>query len=119
MAMQVGTVAATTGLSGEIFSRIDAHLSPPFEDDPANAEAHEAAREGWRQLANAIADAVVSHLIANLEIVDVQTSGAVTARVPGRTGPADPTAGHTHDLDIANGSLTGAFDQVDGTGAVR
>lgn len=50
---------------------------------PGAQETLDAARGGWKKLAFAIASGVVDHLVTNLEVVGVQTSGNVNAAVTG------------------------------------
>ncbi len=115
MAMDVGTVAAVSGLTMEIYNRIDGYLSPPLAAEP---DALADARAAWRQLSHAIADGVITHLTEHLEVIGVQTGGDVVVTSAGTSAGAEPTSGHTHALDIADGDLSGVFDQV-GSGRVR
>jgi hypothetical protein len=78
MALQIGDASAGSGLAGAIYDQLDAVLSPPLADDEATLAA---AQDGWRNLALAIATGVVEHLVANLEVRGVQTTGSVSAPV--------------------------------------
>jgi len=98
MALVIGGVTADTGMTKAIFDQFDALLSPPLQkavDDAKDADvrdaaqkALDAARDGWKKLAFAIATGVVQHLVANLEVAGVQTSGTVTATVQGQVATA-------------------------------
>jgi hypothetical protein len=90
MALQIGTPAATGGMAAAIFDEVDTQLSPPLEKAveeasdaarPGAQAALDAAREGWRKLAFAVATGVVEHLLDSLEVVGVRTGGAVSAPV--------------------------------------
>jgi hypothetical protein len=45
----------------------------------------DAARDGWRKLAFAVAAGIIAHLVDNLEIRGVRTTGDVNATVSGQT----------------------------------
>jgi hypothetical protein len=93
VALTIGTQDAQSGLTGDIYGQLDVLLSPPLQQavDDASGDAQEsaqaaldAARDGWKKLAFAVATGVVSYLVANMEIVGVQTSGNVSAPVSGQ-----------------------------------
>ena len=128
MALVVGSVNADTGMSKAIYDQVDALLSPPLQDAVDNAsgdakvkaqEALDAARDGWKKLAFAVATGVVGHILSNMEIVGVQTRGNVNASVSGQTGPAAPAA-HPHTVALSATQTSVTFTQSnDGTGRVR
>ncbi|MFD1213393.1 hypothetical protein ACFQ36_15230 [Arthrobacter sp. GCM10027362] len=128
MALVVGTVDAESGLSKAIFEQMDILLAPPLQQAVDNAsgeaqakaqEALDAARNGWKQLAFAIATGVVTHLTANLEIVGIQATGDVAAAVAGKTEPAPPAA-HQHQINLAAAQQGVTFNQSgSGLGHVR
>jgi hypothetical protein len=98
MALVIGDVTAAAGMTKAVYDQVDALLSPPLQkavDEATDAKvkdsaqkALDAARDGWKKLAFAIATGVVQHLLANLEVAGVQTSGTVTATVQGQVATA-------------------------------
>ena len=77
MALNIGTTDATSGMTKAIYDQLQASLEDGLSD--LDAAALEAVRGGWRKLAHAVATGVVNHLLSNLEIKDVETTGKVTA----------------------------------------
>jgi len=128
VALVIGSVDADSGMSKAIYDEVDALLSPPLQQavDDATAEAKpkaqealDAARDGWKKLSFAIATGVVDHLLANLEVVGVETRGNVSASVSGSTAPAAPGP-HTHTVSLpATQSNLTLTQSNDGTGRVR
>ncbi|GAA4095431.1 hypothetical protein [Actinomadura miaoliensis] len=128
MALQAGTVHADSGMSKEIYDLLDRLLSPPLQKavDDATGEAKvkaqqalDAARDGWRKLAFAVARGVIGHIVANMEVAGVQTKGDVAASVSGSTGPAPPGP-HPHTVALTATQSGVTFVQSnDGTGRVR
>lgn len=128
MALAIGNVRAESGMSQAIYVEIDALLSPPLQeaidnasDDakPAAQEALDKAREGWQKLAFAVATGVINHIVANMEIRNVQTRGNVNTAVNGNTGPAAP-ANHFHPVSVSGTATNVVFRQNNnGTGLVR
>jgi hypothetical protein len=109
MAMAIGDADAGTGMTGQIYAQLETLLSPPLQTavDNSSADAKpvaqhalDTARQSWKQLGFAIATGVVEHLVANMEIVGIQTTGAVAAAVSGSTGSAPPAAAHTHTVAL-------------------
>ncbi len=91
--LAIGTLAADSGLTKAVYDQLDALLALPLQKsvDEATAEARpaaqqalDAARDGWKKLAFAVASGVVRHLVDNLEVTGVQTGGNVTAVVSGQ-----------------------------------
>ena len=83
MALQIGTKTAASGMTKAIYDQMNAVLSPPLSGmPPADLEK---IRDSWKQLAFAISKGVIDHIMANIEIKGVQTSGNVTAAVSGST----------------------------------
>jgi hypothetical protein len=128
MALVIGSINADTGMSKAIYDQVDALLSPPLQEAVDNAtgdakpkaqEALDAARDGWKKLAFAVATGVVNHVLSNMEVVGVQTRGNVNASVSGQTGPAPPAA-HPHAVALSATQNNVTFTQSnDGTGRVR
>ena len=95
MALQVENPDAQSGMTKAIFDQMDTLLSPPLADavtaavgDDAKKAAQEtldAARAGWRKLSFAVAAGVRNHLLANLEVRGVRTTGSISATVAGTT----------------------------------
>jgi hypothetical protein len=92
MALQIGTVAADSGLTKAIYDQMNSMLSPPLQAmvDSATGDAKtkaqqalDGARDGWRKLSFAIASGVVTHLQNNLEVIKVQATGDINATVSG------------------------------------
>jgi hypothetical protein len=128
VALSIGSVNADSGMSKAIYDQVDALLSPPLQTavDEATAaakpkaqEALDAARDGWRKLAFAVAKGVVDHVLSNMEVVGVQTRGNVAAAVSGNTGPAPPGP-HPHPVSLTATQPNLVFTQSnDGTGRVK
>lgn len=121
------------GLDRVIYTGMDKLLSPPLIEaveaaneatKPAAEKALTEARLGWEKLSYAIAKGVVEHIIANMEIYDIQTQGDINTTVSGDTGEAledlsDPYR-HDHDVDLSGVQNNVLFTQSnDGTGHVR
>lgn len=79
MALDIGNQTATSGMSKAIYDQLDALLSPPLAGMPDI----EKVRDGWRQLAFAIATGVIGHLKSNMEVFGIQATGPVTTAVAG------------------------------------
>jgi hypothetical protein len=118
MALNAGNQEATEGMSKAIYDK----LCEVIEPDLAGLKAEDIMkiREGWQKLAYAIANGVVSHLKAEMEISGVTVLGNIHASVDGNTKPAAPDANHIHSID-----LTAVMDNViftqnnDGKGRVK
>lgn len=81
MPLQIGTIAATSGMTKAVYDQMDAILSPPLSGlKPAEMAK---VRDSWKQLAFAISKGVIDHLKANMEINGVQTRGNINAAVAG------------------------------------
>jgi hypothetical protein len=124
MTMTIGTAAADQGMAKDIFIQVDQLLAPPLQkaiddaDGDAKAVAQEAldtARTNWRQLAFAIANGVITHLTAHMEITGIQTTGSVAATVNGLTGPAPGPAAHAHPVTLTASQQSVTFDQSGAT----
>lgn len=117
MALDPGNIEATTGMAKAIFEQLKAALEP----DLAGLEEKdmEPIRNGWKKMAYAVSRGVVDHLIANLEIAGIRTTGDVAASVAGDTGTGGPD-GHVHVVNL-KGNQTGLVctQSNDGTGRVR
>lgn len=128
MALTVGSTAADAGMSKAIYDAINKQLAPPFQDAVNNAsgdakakaqEALDAAQDGWKKLAYAIAQGVIGHITANMEIYNITTQGNIPGSMKGKTGAAEPAA-HQHTVDLSTIANNVVFAQNnDGTGHVR
>ncbi|MBP2326536.1 hypothetical protein JOF56_006921 [Kibdelosporangium banguiense] len=127
MSLTIGTPEANAGMSQAIFAQLDALLSPPLQaavdnaTDPAKPgaqQALDAARDGWRKLAFAIAKGVIDHLVSNMEINGVTVSGTVNVPVSGNTGTAAPNA-HFHSVAITPAVAVALSQNNNGTGRVK
>jgi hypothetical protein len=123
MAMTIGTAQADKGMSKDIFTHMDQLLAPPLQkavDDAsgdAKAVAQEAldtARKNWQQLAFAIANGVITHIVANMEIAGIQTTGNVAATVNGSTQPIAPGP-HAHTVALSATQQSVTFNQSSST----
>ena len=102
---------------------MDALLAPPLQKavDSASGDAKavaqdalDTARKSWKQLAFAIANGVINHLIANMEITGIQTTGNVDATVNGSTGPFPPGP-HVHPVALIATQQSVKFSQSGST----
>lgn len=83
MALQIGNKTATSGITKAIYDQMNVILSPPLSNlPPADLEK---IHDSWKQLAFAISKGVIDHIMANIEIKGVQTTGNVSAAVSGST----------------------------------
>ena len=123
MAMTIGTAQADKGMSKDIFTQMDQLLAPLLQkavDDAsgdAKAVAQEAldtARKNWQQLAFAIANGVITHIVANMEIAGIQTTGNVAATVNGSTQPIAPGP-HAHAVALSATQQSVTFNQSGST----
>ena len=129
MALAIGPENASSGMSRLIFVEMDRLLSPSLQQavndagadaKPAAQEALDGARDGWRKLAFAIATGVIDHVVANMEIFDIETRGNVTTSVSGNTAGAAPAANHVHAVSLSGQANNVTFTQSnDGTGHAR
>jgi hypothetical protein len=106
MALEIGDQKASSGMSQAIYEQLNTLLSPPLQDmAPADQEK---VRDGWRQLAFAIATGVINHLKSNMEIFGVQTSGPVTTTVTGTVSGSTVTGTGTGNVTTnQTGATTG------------
>ena len=128
MALIIGSENADTGMSQAIYLEMDRLLSPPLQEavdkaqGAAKTEAQKAldeARKGWKKLAFAIANGVINHIVANMEIFDITTRGDVTTSVQGNTAVANP-GNHQHNINLVGTASNIVFTQNNnGTGRVR
>jgi RNA-binding protein YhbY len=76
MALNIGDQGATTGMTKEIYDKLNDLLKPKVPDaNLADAQA------GWKELSFAIATGVVTHIVKNAEVTNVSVSGNVTLPV--------------------------------------
>ncbi len=119
MAMEIGTIDASSGMTKAIYDQLEKHLEPDLGE--LGDEDLEPIKEAWRKIALAVATGVVSHIKENMRIKGVETRGNVTTTVSGSTGipslPAHPD--HTHTVELAVETADVTFQQVDGTGSVE
>lgn len=118
MALQIGNVEATTGLAKAIYDQIEANMGPDIAD--LSDDDKTPVQEGWQKMAHAVATGVVQHLLGNMEVYGIQTSGDVNVAISGSTRSGGNPA-HTHDAGSLSGSQAGAvFSQSNnGTGHIR
>lgn len=83
MALDIGNAQATSGMTKLIYDEINAQLSPPLSDTAPDDMA--VIQDSWKKLAFAISTGVVTHLLSNLEIKDVNCGGTISAAVSGGT----------------------------------
>ena len=96
MALQIGDINASFGMSKAIYDELNNILSPPLDGTPS--EEMTKIRDAWRQLAFAVAKGVISHIKSNMEISgvevsinDVSTNVNVTTSCPSGTGTGTGT----------------------------
>lgn len=128
MTLTIGSEKADAGMSQAIYLEMDRLLSPPLQEavNKAQGEAKEEAqkaleeaRKGWKKLAFAIAKGVINHIIANMEIFDIQVRGNVTTSVQGSTAVAEP-GNHQHSIDLEGTTSNVVLTQDNNdTGRVR
>jgi hypothetical protein len=121
MLLNFGSEEADAGMSQAIYQELDRLLSPPLQavvgDPNAVQAALDGARTGWKKLSYAIAKGVIEHLMANMEIVGIQTRGNVNVPVSGNT---NVVSGHQHSVSISGVQNNVVFTQSnDGTGHIR
>ena len=75
MALIIGDVTATTGMTKAIFDQFDAVLMSDEDKSKMKPADLEKVRDGWRKLAVAIATGVVNHLKSNMEVQGIQAGG--------------------------------------------
>jgi hypothetical protein len=115
-----GDLTANAGMTKAIYGQIRAVMEPDLGDlseDDLNAM-----RQSWKKLSYAIAKGIVEHIIANMEIHSIQTSGNINTTVSGETDQAlGPPYNHGHSLINSSGVQNNVlFTQSnDGTGHVR
>lgn len=107
MALQIGDLGATAGMTKAIYDQIRANIEPDLAE--LSEEDLEPVRDGWRKLAHAIATGVIQHLLDNLEVRDVETRGTVTVSISGST---EITGSHQHAAGTLQGSQTVTFEQI-------
>lgn len=108
MALAIGDQTATSGMSKAIYDQIQATLEPDLAD--LGEDALVPIRESWQKLAFAVATGVINHIVANMEIRNVQTRGTVNTTVNGSTGPAAP-ANHVHPVSVSGTAANVVFAQ--------
>jgi hypothetical protein len=128
MALAIGSETADAGMSQAIYQELDKQLSPPLQkavDEAAGdakgaaQKALDGARESWQKLSFCVAQGVINHLIAHMEIVGIQTGGNVNAAGQGQTALADP-GHHQHNVNLSATQNSLVFTQSnDGVGHIR
>jgi hypothetical protein len=100
MALEAGDIGAGSGMSKEIYDKLNELLSPKV---PAENLAD--AQKGWKELAFAIATGVIAHVTNNLEVTvsGLEVSGSASLPV-GSGGQASGTVSLTQV-----GSTTGVI----------
>jgi hypothetical protein len=127
VALEIGTENADSGMAKAIYDQLDALLSPPLkaaaeapDARPQARAALDAARDGWKKIAFAVATGVITHVTANMEIAGVQTTGDVAASGSGLTGTVPGPGPHAHPMTLTATQAQVTFRQSnDGTGRVR
>src|SRR5215467_2703097 len=96
MSLQIGDQGATTGMTKDIYEKLNELLQPKVP-----ATDLDAAQKGWKDLAFAIATGVVEHIVKNAEIAGLTVSGTVTLPVTNNNASGSLTltqSGSTKDL---------------------
>lgn len=113
MALIIGDKNASSGMSKAIYDKIREVMEPI---DGVTGQALEDLRNSWKKLSYAIADGVVNHIKANMEIhgvevsiSDVSTNVSVVTTCPAGAGSGTGTG---------SGTATGQQSN-DGTGHVK
>jgi hypothetical protein len=78
MALQVGDQSATTGMTKEIYDKLNEMLSPTVPQENLTD-----AQKGWKRLAFAISTGVITHLLSNMEVAGLGVTGQATLPVAG------------------------------------
>jgi len=91
MALEIGDQEATAGMTKAIFDEMQAIIEPGLGG--LGEEDLESIREGWRKLSLAIATGVVNHILSNMEIIGIHTSGTFQSQ-PVETVQSDDGPGH-------------------------
>lgn len=91
MVLEIGSANADSGMSQAIYQEMDRLLSPLFQD--VDQETLDAARKGWKKLSFAIASGVISHILSNMEIIDIHASGTIDSQMV-NTVQTDDGTGH-------------------------
>jgi hypothetical protein len=78
MALQIGDQGATTGMTKEIYDKLNEVLMPKVPSDQLAD-----AQKGWKELAFAIATGVVTHIVEQAEVAGLAVSGNATLTVQG------------------------------------
>jgi|GEM_PF-4584819 len=108
MALQIGN--PNSGMTKAIYDQLDTLMMTPSLKD-LKPEVLEMIRDGWRTLAFAIATGVVNHIISNMEVIGVETSGHVATTVTGTVaGAAIGTVVGTAVNSTVTGTVTGTGD---------
>lgn|SRR5215813_4986791 len=115
MALMIGEPTADTGMSKAVYDQLQSVLEPDLGG--LSTEARSQLRESWQKLAYAIARGVIEHLMANMEVVGIQSQGNVNAPVQGNTSLV---SGHQHGVNLAGVQNNVVFTQSnDGTGHIK
>jgi hypothetical protein len=114
MALEIGDITASSGMSKAIYDQLDTLLSPPLEG--MAEEDMEKVRDSWKKIAFAIATGVIEHIKSNMEIygVEVSISDVSTTVSTVTTCPAGAGSG----TGSGSGTATGQQSN-DGTGHVK
>jgi hypothetical protein len=115
MALIIGDQTAGTGMSKAIYDQLQSVLEPDLGG--LSEEARSQLRENWQKLAYAVARGVIEYIMANMEVVGIQTRGNVNTPVQGNTGLV---SGHQHGVSLAGVQNNVVFTQSnDGTGHIK
>jgi hypothetical protein len=125
--MPEGVPFAVTGMSAAIFAVMDELMAPPLQQavadasedaKPAAQDALEQARHGWKKLSYAIAQGVIEHIKANMEIQGIQSEIDVGSSNRIASGDTDPADSHTHPVSIPVAGTLVVVQSDDGTNHV-
>ncbi len=83
MALSIGDIKASSGMSQAIYNQLNTLLSPSIP-----AATLPQSQASWQQLAFAIATGVVQHILANMEINNIQAGGTISVAISQVNGAA-------------------------------
>lgn len=95
MALQAGDMSASTGMSLEIYEKINEVMQEGIDSKTLPN-----AQQSWKKLAFAIATGVIEHLKSDMEIKGIQGIGSISVPITGMV------TGGTNVTGTATGSVT-------------
>ena len=115
MALIVGDVTASSGMSKVIYDQVRQVMEPI---DGVSEQDMAPIRDSWKKLSYAVAKGVIEHIKMNMEVGGVTTQGNVNTSVQGSTAGAQPS-NHTHSINLNGMDNNVEFSQNNnGTGLV-